>query len=305
MNYLYRITGFGLSLVYISSCASVSQHFHGKQRLMALAFNSTAIGIGGAVFPTMTQFIISRYNWRGCLLILSGIILHTVPFACVYVKPKENMAFNGNRNYKRIQYNKVEEKIDINITKTQHSVLNTKPNTTIDNTLDIRHVLKSIFTNKTLILYLCNTSVALAAISSIQIFFIDYYLFKGLARTDAVSILTYTNLVSIAARLFTGIVKQIPHISVFVVPILCSLLCAVSLMVFPKIGDSFLLNLAVAAPIGIGNGGLISVISISLIKLAGQDNYTAAFGVNLTLGGILSVMVGPLSGKLYMPLLYK
>ncbi|CAG2230718.1 SLC16A9 [Mytilus edulis] len=120
--------------------------------------------------------------------------------------------------------------------------------------------------------------------------------FKGLTRTDAVSIYFYMNVMSTVFRFVTGLLKQIPHVSVIAIPVFCALLGASSMGLFPLVGSSYIANLLVAFMYGCGRGGMFAVLGISIVKLAGPENYSVALGISMTFSGILNAVAGPVSG---------
>ncbi|XP_076084650.1 uncharacterized protein LOC143055398 [Mytilus galloprovincialis] len=88
------ITGSGFSLCYISASTVVGMHFKGKQKILALAFVSFGSGIGGSLFPVILEILISRFGWRGSLLITAGLMLHLVAIGISYTVP---LKYNRSR----------------------------------------------------------------------------------------------------------------------------------------------------------------------------------------------------------------
>jgi hypothetical protein len=41
---------------------------------------------------------------------------------------------------------------------------------------------------------------------------------------------------------------------------------------------------------------MVTVLSISIVKLVGQENYSAGLGTSMTISGIFNAAAGPISG---------
>ncbi|XP_033758264.1 guanine deaminase-like [Pecten maximus] len=77
------VTGFGLSLGYVSITTSVGEHFNGKARFVALSFVASGSGCGAMAFPFLLDTLIQTYGWRGCLLIVGGLMGNMICFFAV------------------------------------------------------------------------------------------------------------------------------------------------------------------------------------------------------------------------------
>lgn len=314
------LTGLGFSLVSISANASVGMYFNGKQRLMALAFISFGSGCGGSVFPVILEKLVFEYGWRGAVLLIAGIMLHLVHIACLYKVPRSrdkhirlSLVVTNSEQYEHATevnqatiYDPVDKNGVVNIRKTT-SKRDACTTEEIKQFYDIEgenknksvvQILKGIFKNKIFMCFCFAQALCIAAFNSVLIFFFDYYQSKGISRSDAVSIYLYMNIVSTLFRFLPGILKQLPHVSVLSIPTVCALIGTVSMTAFPLAGSSFTLNLAAACGYGLGIGGVVTVVSISIGKLVGQENYSAGLGIAMTVSGILNTASGPISGKL-------
>ncbi|XP_071141305.1 monocarboxylate transporter 9-like [Mytilus edulis] len=311
------VTGFGLSLSFISASTSVGLYFDGKQRLMALALVSTGGGVGAAIVPIILDEFIGQYNWRGALLVLGGITTNLIANACLFTKPsfqirrrksdvshgKSTISYVSNNDSLVITENKIQHPLATNATQSSTCASISKSeirrvHKEADNSerKGIFDILTGLLKNKLFISYIFAQAMCLAAYNSIMIFYIDFFKFKGLTRTDAVSIYFYMNVMSTVFRFVTGLLKQIPHVSVIAIPVFCALLGASSMGLFPLVGSSYIANLLVAFMYGCGRGGMFAVLGISIVKLAGPENYSVALGISMTFSGILNAVAGPVSG---------
>ena len=284
---------------------------------MALALVSTGGGVGAAIVPIILEEFIEQYSWRGALLVLGGITTNLVANACLFTKPsfqirrkisdvsheKSSVSHLSNNDSLVITDNKIQHPgaTDASSSSTCASIStseirrvhkeddNPKRNGIFD-------ILTGLLKNKLFISYIFAQAMCLAAYNSIMIFYIDFFKFKGLNRADAVSIYFYMNVMSTVFRFVTGLLKQIPHVSVIAIPVFCALLGASSMGLFPLVGSSYIANLLVAFMYGCGRGGMFAVLGISIVKLAGQENYSVALGISMTFSGILNAVAGPVSG---------
>lgn len=69
------IAGFGLSLCYVAAVVIVAYYFD-KRRSFATGISVCGSGIGTFLFPPLIQYLITHYGWRGCTVLLAGILLN-------------------------------------------------------------------------------------------------------------------------------------------------------------------------------------------------------------------------------------
>ena len=77
------LPGCGLGIESFILYIMVGQYF---QRHLSLATGIAASGTGCGllVFPPLAKLLIDTYNWRGAILILAGVNLHCLMYACAY-----------------------------------------------------------------------------------------------------------------------------------------------------------------------------------------------------------------------------
>ncbi|KAL7640187.1 UNVERIFIED_CONTAM: hypothetical protein RMT77_009601 [Armadillidium vulgare] len=69
------ITGIGLAVCYVAAIVIVAFYFE-KYRSLATGIAVAGSGIGTFIFAPIIQHLLDVYEWRGCLMILSGIFLN-------------------------------------------------------------------------------------------------------------------------------------------------------------------------------------------------------------------------------------
>ncbi len=71
------LSSIGLAMTYIPSLLIVTFYFD-KMRGLATGLAVTGSGLGAFAFPPLIEFLLSKYAWRGTLLILAGICFNIV-----------------------------------------------------------------------------------------------------------------------------------------------------------------------------------------------------------------------------------
>lgn len=105
------IAGFGLSLCYVAAVVIVAYYFD-KRRSFATGISVCGSGIGTFLFPPLIQYLITHYGWRGCTVLLAGILLNmcvcgalmrdlewTTHHARQKRKHQKKLKENGNSSY--------------------------------------------------------------------------------------------------------------------------------------------------------------------------------------------------------------
>ncbi|CAC5414368.1 unnamed protein product [Mytilus coruscus] len=349
---IFLTGGSGFSLCYISASTVVGMHFKGKQKMLSLAFVSFGSGIGGSIFPVILEILISRFGWRGSLLIIAGLMLHLVAIGISYAVPlkynrsrrnsiarrsmelskKNSDTFNesnivtlprydngadvtskesdtNNQNEPALKSaqsdsnikilssdeNKLNRASFISSELRRRSLYEVQENVDMNQTF--LSIFKDIITNKVFMVYAFSLAISLASINATLIFFIDYFESKGIRRQDALTIYLLMNLTNSFFRLFPGFLKQAPHISVLSIPSACTFIASISMMLFTFVESSIVLNTILACMFGVGMGGMVTVMAVSIVKLIGQRNYSAGLGISMTIVGIFNTAAGPVSGK--------
>ncbi|XP_064606116.1 monocarboxylate transporter 14-like [Liolophura sinensis] len=80
--------GLGCCLVCVSSVVAVGHQF-GKSRGAASALAVVGTGVGALIFPIIIRELTDYYGWRGAIMILSALMLNTLPAAGMFVTPRE------------------------------------------------------------------------------------------------------------------------------------------------------------------------------------------------------------------------
>ncbi|CAG2230717.1 SLC16A14 [Mytilus edulis] len=260
------ITGSGFSLCYISASTVVGMHFKGKQKILALAFVSFGSGIGGSLFPVILEILISRFGWRGSLLIIAGLMLHLVAIGISYTVP---LKYNrSRRNSIARRSNIINE--DNSVTLPRYDVTSKESQTYNQKGSGM----KSDQTNSNIkILGSDENKPNQTAVSSSDQRRRSLYEFSKLRRRSLYEVEEDDDLNQTFASIFKDIITN-------------------------KLFMGYAFSIAITCMFGIGMGGMVTVMAVSIVKLIGQTNYSAGLGVSMTIVGIFNTAAGPLSGYL-------
>lgn len=78
-------TGIGFGLMHLCPFVVIGQYFE-KRRSLATGIATCGSGVGTIVFPSITPYLISIYNWSGTMWILAGIALNGLVIGFSYFK---------------------------------------------------------------------------------------------------------------------------------------------------------------------------------------------------------------------------
>ncbi|XP_070532671.1 monocarboxylate transporter 13-like [Ptychodera flava] len=84
------ITGSGTGLAYGPSVVIISRYFH-KYHTVINGIASAGSSIGIMVFPPLYQVLIDKYRWKGAMLIIAAMNMHTVVCGCLMRAPDDRL----------------------------------------------------------------------------------------------------------------------------------------------------------------------------------------------------------------------
>lgn len=265
MCYCFFISvGQGFALILNSSFTSLTQYFDGKAIMMALSFVSFGAGVGAMCIPSLLQFCIENFGWRGSMLIIGGLALNLPVCGMTYADVKSRKSSTPS---------------------TQKSFIN------------IAECLKALMTNWLFVWFIIAMAMTNSVLNIVSIFLIDYLESRGMTREEAVNVYFVMNITTAVFRLVPGILKQIPGISVTVFPVIFASIGCVALALLPLFKTRLTLTFVVCV-YGCSLGGMVTVNSIVVLKLINREHYSTAIGVNGALSGLSSIVAGPIAGEL-------
>ncbi|KAM5124889.1 monocarboxylate transporter 13-like [Mantella aurantiaca] len=72
------VSGLGWALIFSPSMAAVTSCFSDR-RALATGFVLTGCGVFSFALTPLLQYLVETFSWRGAMLLLSGVTLHSVP----------------------------------------------------------------------------------------------------------------------------------------------------------------------------------------------------------------------------------
>ncbi|XP_053384648.1 monocarboxylate transporter 9-like isoform X2 [Mercenaria mercenaria] len=328
------VGGLGLSCVYISSAAAVSQHFSGRKQILYLSVHATGAGIGGMLYPLLIKYLSDLYGFRGALLIIGAIGMNATP-TCFLWKHHSNTT----KPQKCVEVtNQIDEFQTLFEVKTEDSdeiitieKLKQSPSTEVYDSVYVSqypvqqgdtktktvivqgpgnkstHLKKSkpgqtlsesfrhILHNKSFIFFVFGMVSLTPCITMMIIFVADIYKDNGLTNDDVSLGLLLLNVMSTVGRLLLGMIMQSTRIPTLVLPLLNAVLSAGLIFSFILVKSRWLL-IVLSGAIGMPVGVFASMLTVVTQKLVGSDLLPIALGTFFTFNGICQVVAGPVNG---------
>lgn len=76
-------TGLGLGMMYVPAIVSVTMYFDNK-RSFATGIAVCGSGVGTFIFAPLTEFLITKYQWRVALMIVAVCVLSCVMYGALF-----------------------------------------------------------------------------------------------------------------------------------------------------------------------------------------------------------------------------
>ena len=92
--FLFLCVGFGITAFTVSRLAMVNLYFD-KKKGMANAIQAVAYSVGSMCMAPLMNWLFQEFNLQGSFLILSGLMMHTIPAAAL-LRPLEHTKIDEN-----------------------------------------------------------------------------------------------------------------------------------------------------------------------------------------------------------------
>ena len=278
----------------------VPLYFNDNQKIIALGILSSGSAIGAMVIPILLEIFIETYGWRGTLLIVGGIASNICVSALLGYRRGDTIKVITHSDSEKYMYN--EEMPGIQ----RHYKKETQNNAFSENKLsheDMSKVtrafcarVKTLFTNKSFVLYGMSIMMTFPPIIAILIFLFDYYQSKDIHRTTGVWVYFGMNVASFVCRILIAFLVKLERISKLAIPVSLNIVGSFAMFAFP-FTNTVPECVMVSCLFGASHGGMICLVSITCLELVGKEDYPLALGIILTLLGVANAIAGPLSGK--------
>ncbi|XP_021366823.1 monocarboxylate transporter 12-like isoform X2 [Mizuhopecten yessoensis] len=291
------VAGFGFSLTFLSCLTSVGEYFDGKVKLVAISIIGTGAGCGGMLFPFLMDYLIDMYGWRGCVLIVGGLMGNMICFFAV-CKP----------NSVGVSRPKPETCCSQDPDKTQLSSVHQHlhQDTDISNSSDIdlpkeqytcTEKLNTLKKNVIFIIFVLGIALTLSSFGAALIYMLEFLQTKGFEEQEALLFYFYMNTSAMLCRVLPGLCILVPFIDGLVVSaFFTSLSCLTGVGLL--IATTYCHHVILMCVFGIALGCCNTVLSMTTMELVGLDNYAIGIGIVMPVIGVSSIVAGAVSGWL-------
>ena len=200
----FLLTGLGFSFLTISSNQAASLCFEGQARLIGLSVVSSAIGIGGMVYPYLLTWMVDTYGLKGTFLLMGGITLNGIPMAFLWKHLNEHTKRKNASEIKPINFGELY-------------------------TLLLSRV-KETMKFKPFLATLIGFALAMPSVNMFEILALDVLESNGLTRSISVIMFVILNAVSIPGRLVPGFIKRVHGLSSMMAPVLGALISGLGML---------------------------------------------------------------------------
>ena len=154
---------------------------------------------------------------------------------------------------------------------------------------------KELFSNTIYILFLLGDSLVVAFANGFIAVVVDIFTTKGLSSEEGLSAFLPYFLASIFGRILPGILQQSPKVNPLLLPFGCAILGILGQLCVLLSSDYTVLMIGCSLA-GLSVGGAISSSSVVAVRLVDKEAFPLAFGLIMSLSGILTAVVAPLNG---------
>ncbi|KAL3892041.1 hypothetical protein ACJMK2_004281 [Sinanodonta woodiana] len=258
-------TGIGCSLISLSIIRTLSQHFKGKIRLIALSVQVSSSGIGRIVYTYILTACLESFSLHGLFLIMGALLLNCAILPILW------------------QTNQISQ-------DTSRITKETEKPVHIQNFCS-RY--GQIFTNKTFLLFVFGIAFLFVPHNGFIIVFTD--IMKSREFTEENIRLAYVihSISNVCGRLSFGFLKQIPRVSTLSLTFLFACMSAVSFSTI-HLAKEFWTTAFACFIMGFEMGVTVAAVQIGALKIVGPENLPFGIGLIYSVMGVGNVVVGPI-----------
>lgn len=259
------VAGLGQSMMYTGSILVTGFYFHDNPSVGTGVVVAGA-GIGVAVFPMFTEFLIETYGIDGTFLLLSAVSLQVVVFnMCIKTHQLENKRKESTKTFKM--------KIKLILRELRKIV----------SMGAYLQFCLSIFCWSTSM----NTSVLLLP---------QYYVSTGSTQREAAIMMSLYGITGCFSRILTGLAASDPHVDGKLLYMGSYIILGLSTIFLPLIGNSLPGKVFYSLVLGLYSSNVWSLLTPITIEIVGIEQMPTAFGMELLIGGI-GFLFGPIIGE--------
>ena len=271
ISYTLSNLGIGYGLVFTSSVLAISVHFH-DYRTVAIGVTMAGIGLGTFVYPFFANVVLNIYEWRGALIITSGLTLNTCVFGCLIGPEPAEQARRKDKT--RHNMGSVENHVTVKPISRCHSF------TRFHYWLILVHV------------FLINFSLSVLGTHVIA-----YAEDQGHSHVFASSLLAASGISSLAGRVIHGVVIHNPRVSASIYHLVCFLLVGLSYFSMALWTNQICMMVSVII-LGYFFAARGPVVCEVLLQICGTDDFSYGYGFMFLSAGPGYVLGAPCAGLL-------
>ena len=244
----------------VSTMISVSKIFN-KSKNSMIMWVTIASPVGTFCMPQLMKTLLDIYDWRGTMIILSGIAL--------------NMCFAGFL-----------------------STYSEQPTTKVKENPKYFDI--AILRNKIFLLALLASSISASCLTVVTLLVVDFWKERGNSLFHSVSILTISSMGSIVSRFFFGICNTLHDLSdyYFVIFFCTMVVGGVFIALIPQCAT--FTQIIIVILISSFTHGITSTIRPAIVlKTVGLVSYSVAYGLIYTGLGLGTTIATTLAGKIF------
>lgn len=265
------VSGLGLSFLELSINQVASQCFQGRTRLVALSVVNSAAGVGAMGYPYLIAWLADTFGLGGAFLLLSGITIHGVPMALLWVQ--------------------------VNRTRSTETRTSRAKHIAKQSLKDLFANVKGTIRHKPFQAVLLGFGLALQSINLFQILIFDILESNGLEQNQSLIAVMVLNAVSVLGRLIPGFFKHIHGLSTTTAPLIGTLGSGIGILIM-TLSKDFTGNTIACAVLGLSKGILFASVPVVMLDMLETFRFSIGLGIVFCLTGLLTAEVGPLNGFL-------
>ena len=282
--------------------------FEGNARDLAVSAHNVFVGIGCIIYPYLLKFLAKTYSVNGTFLILGGILLNNFVISLLFLSKETNTRVKSERQDLSVDVINSDKEVN-EISET--NVVTSKTYAETDETHTVikdKHngdYLRSVWMRIRTIMNLRYTLVLLGAAAVVPttscylVVFDDINVWKGFSDDQSALLFTLFSVATAFGRALPLIYSKIKPgtdllllLTFFAITGCVAQLC---ILITTELHFAIIGNMLS----GMIQGGVMSASAVVVAKYSSKELFSVAFGILLTVFGILVLSLGPVYGTYY------
>ena len=288
------VGGVGMSLPYFNSLKTVTDYFD-KRLALASGIAESGAGLGTVIFAPFTEFLVTHFEWRGAILILSGIVANIIVCGALYRpldrKHKDEIKDEDERLIIEAAEIKNEREVNPMSKSTFLSIKDNKTKMKVFFQRYLTALLKIPF-----IIFAISNFVMYFWYDTPYVFIVDRSVKFGMSSQKASSLLAIIGFVHLFSILGYGFLGDRDFVNRAVLYGVSTALCGVSVLLVPFF-KMFSVLAILSGCFGLFSAATEALLSCVLIDIVGKEAFDNFFcGLILFIEGIANLVGPPFAG---------